>query len=90
MCLVVRIRALMTLILLATYSPVGIIVHPADEQPGFHLGHLAISVFTRRLTRVAAAEQFDFTRAGVSRCPSRFVRRAISDTTDPYVTNRSE
>ncbi len=79
MCLVVRIRALITLALLATYSPVGITVQPADEQPGFHLGHLAMSVFTRRLTRAAAVEQFDVTRAGVSRCPSRYVRRAMSE-----------
>jgi hypothetical protein len=61
--LVARIRALITLILLATWSPVD-------------FDFSGVSVFTRRLTRVAAAEEFDVVRAGgASRCPSRYVRR---------------
>ena len=72
MSLVARIRAVITLILLATWSPVGF-AFSSDES---HVGHFAISVFTRRVTRVAAAEEFDLVRAGVSRCPSRYVRRS--------------
>jgi hypothetical protein len=63
--LVAQIRALITLILLASWSPV-------------ELDFSGVSVFTRRLTRVAAAEEFDVVRAGASRCPSRYVRRAIA------------
>ena len=62
MSLVARIRALIALILLATWSPVD-------------FDFSGVSVFTRRLTRVAAAEEFDVVRAGASRCPSRYVRR---------------
>ena len=72
MSLVAQIRAVITLILLASWSPVGF-AFSSDES---HVGHFAISVFTRRVTRVAAAEEFDLARAGASRCPSRFVRRS--------------
>ena len=71
MSLVARIRALITLILLASWSPVGF-AFSGDES---HVGHFAISAFTRRHSRAAAAEEFDLMRAGVSRCPSRYVRR---------------
>ncbi len=73
---VAQIRALFTLIMLASYSPLGVADH--QESCG---GYLGISVFTGRFTRIAAAQQFDPTKAHVSRCPSRYVRRTIADST---------
>ena len=48
MCLIAQIRALVTTLVLASYSPVGM-----DH------GHLALSLFIARRTRVAASQQFD-------------------------------
>ncbi len=76
MRLVAQFRALFILIMLASYSPLGV-----AEQLEYGGGHLGISVFTGRLTRIAAAQQFDPTKAHVSRCPSRYVRRTITDST---------
>ena len=93
---VAQIRALFTLIMLASYSPLGVAVHRVMEHsapqgvhqvdsarpnPDFRGGYLGISVFTGRFTRIAAAQQFDPTKAHVSRCPSRYVRRTIADST---------
>jgi hypothetical protein len=58
MCLIARIRALITAVVLASYSPVGLAI--GHESPGSgHAGHLAISLFIGRRTRVAASQQFD-------------------------------
>lgn len=72
MCLIARIRALITAVVLASYSPVGLAI--GHESPGSgHAGHLAISLFIGRRTRVAASQQFDIAnrvciriRAGVA------------------------
>lgn len=56
MCLIAYLRALVTTLVLASYSPVGI----AHGSPDLgHTGHLAISLFVARRTRVAASQQFD-------------------------------
>ena len=68
MRLVSRIRALLTLIVLISHSPLGWGVELDGYRPG-------VFMFTGRFTRVAAAQQFDPASAAVSRCPSRFVRR---------------
>jgi hypothetical protein len=94
MRLVAQLRALFTLIMLASYSPLGVAVHRVVEQTATRAVHqvdrarprpefryLGISVFTGRFTRSAAAQQFDPTKAHVSRCPSRYVRRIIADST---------
>jgi hypothetical protein len=47
-------RALVTLIVLANHTPVA------------HVDQLGLSLFIGRFTRVAAAQQFDPTRAAVS------------------------
>ncbi|HEU4592689.1 MAG TPA: hypothetical protein VFS13_17405, partial [Steroidobacteraceae bacterium] len=44
--------------LLANYSPFGLAIGYAGTGPG-HAGHLAISMFIGRRTRVAASQQFD-------------------------------
>jgi hypothetical protein len=63
-----QIRALFTLIVLASQSPLG-----------FEHSTLGMSVFTGRFTRVAAAQSFDLAQAGVSRCPSRYLRRTTAE-----------
>ena len=68
MRLVSRVRALFTLIVLISHSPLGW----SAEREGFRPGAF---MFIGRFTRVAAAQQFDPASAAVSRCPSRFVRR---------------
>jgi len=55
MCLFARIRALLTLIVLASYSP----------APDVGSGHLGLTLFIARRTRVAAIEQFEPTKAAV-------------------------
>jgi hypothetical protein len=50
MFLIAQIRILVTTLVLASYSPVGLDV----GQPG----HLALSLFTGRRTRVAASQEF--------------------------------
>jgi hypothetical protein len=56
MCLIAQIRALVTTLVLASYSPLAI----AHGSPDLgHTGHLAISLFVARRTRVAASQQFD-------------------------------
>jgi polyisoprenoid-binding protein YceI len=86
MRLVARIRVLFTLIVLATYSPLGIAMHRVTDgvdgarpPAEFRGGHLGFSMFTGRYTRLAATRQFDTTQASVSRCPSRYVRRTVAD-----------
>ena len=61
MCLIVRIRVLVTAIVLASFSPVGLATGHGQPDGG-HGGHLAVSLFIGRRTRVAAAEQFDVNR----------------------------
>jgi hypothetical protein len=56
MCFIAQIRALVTTLVLASYSPVGI-AHGSPDLA--HTGHLAISLFVARRTRVAASQQFD-------------------------------
>jgi hypothetical protein len=60
MRLVAPTRALITAVVLATYSPFGLALGDADAVSG-HAGHLAISIFVGRRTRVAAAQHFDVT-----------------------------
>jgi hypothetical protein len=56
MCLIARIRVLITTIVLASYSPLAV----ADGQPDpSRAGHLAMSIFIGRRTRVAASQQFN-------------------------------
>jgi hypothetical protein len=76
MRLIIQIRALITLIVLASNSPLGLAIAQVDW--GTHGSHLGISLFIGRFTRVAAAQQFDPSRAAVSRCPSRFVRQSVT------------
>ena len=66
------------MIVLASHSPVGLALGQLETNWGAHVAHLGISLFVGRFTRVAAAQQFDPTRAGISRCPSRFAQRAIA------------
>ena len=56
MCLIARIRVLITAIVLASYSPLAV-GHGAPDSG--HIGHLAISLFIGRRTRVAASQQFN-------------------------------
>ncbi len=56
MCSIAQIRALITTLVLASYSPLAI-AHGPDAMA--HTGHLAISLFVARRTRVAASQQFD-------------------------------
>jgi hypothetical protein len=56
MCLIARIRALITSLVLASYSPLALAHCPGATG---HTGHLALSLFIGRRTRVAASEQFD-------------------------------
>ena len=58
MCLIARIRILITAMVLASYSPVGIAIGHESPESG-HAGHLAISLFIGRRTRVAASQQFE-------------------------------
>lgn len=58
MCLIARFRALVTALVLASYSPFGTALLPAESGSG-HAGHLAVSMFIGRRTRVAASQQFD-------------------------------
>jgi len=56
MCLIAWIRALITTMVLASFSPLPI----GHGEPGAgHTGHLAMSLFLSRRTRVAASQQFD-------------------------------
>ena len=70
MRLFARLRALFTLIALISYSPLGY----ADSGAG----QLGVSVFIGRFSRAAAAEALDPTKADVSRCPSRYLRRTAT------------
>lgn len=58
MCLIARIRVLITTIVLASYSPLGHAIGLGDAELG-RAGHLAISMFVGRRTRVAASQQFE-------------------------------
>jgi hypothetical protein len=71
MCLLARIRTLITALVLASYSPVGLAI--GHESPdSAHGGHLALSLFTGRRTRVAASQQFEVaSRVCVSPAPVR-------------------
>ena len=64
MCLIARIRALVTALVLASFSPVGLAAGHGQPDAG-HGGHLAISLFIGRRTRVAASQQFDVNRPAV-------------------------
>ncbi len=58
MCLIAWIRAVITTIVLASYSPLVV----GHGQPGAErVGHLAVSLFIGRRTRVAASQQFNVT-----------------------------
>jgi alkylation response protein AidB-like acyl-CoA dehydrogenase len=50
------IRALTTLLTLASWSPVAFAAHSPGPP---HPGHLGITLFIARRTRVAASQQFD-------------------------------
>ena len=60
MCLIAWIRALITTIVLASYSPLVIGHGQPDAE---RVGHLAISLFIGRRTRVAASQQFNVTNS---------------------------
>jgi hypothetical protein len=69
-----KIRALMTLVMLAAWSPVGVAIE--NEH---HASHLATSLFVARRTRIAAAEQFDPAMAAIAtRRPSRDALGAVA------------
>jgi hypothetical protein len=72
MCFFARIRALLTLLVLAHFSPLALATHQSAEQPvpTFGGGQLGISLFIARRTRVAATEQFEPTRAAIVRLES--------------------
>lgn len=55
MCLIAWIRVLITTMVLASYSPLAIGHGEPDAE---HVGHLSISLFIGRRTRVAAAQHF--------------------------------
>ncbi len=78
MRLIARIRVLFTLIVLANYSPLGVVIHRVTGESA-PVGCLGISLFTGRLTRAAAAQQFEPAHGAVSRCPSRYLRKAVAD-----------
>jgi polyisoprenoid-binding protein YceI len=93
MRLLTQIRALFVLVVLASHSPLGFGVEAnaiAPVQNGsysvdrallrliFRVGYVGLSTFTGRFTRFEATMQFDPTKAAVSRCPSRYVRRSIA------------
>jgi hypothetical protein len=78
MRLLAQIRALFTLIVLASHSPLGFAIHQAAELPA-PMGIVGISMFTARFTRVAAAQAFDPAKAAISRCPSRYLRRTTAE-----------
>jgi hypothetical protein len=62
MCLIARIRVLITTIVLASYSPLAV----GHGQPDAgHTGHLAISLFIGRRTRVAASQQFNVANGAI-------------------------
>jgi hypothetical protein len=61
MCLLATIRILLTTLVLASYSPYGF----DAGQPG----HLAISLFIARRTRVAASQEFQVGSQAVSAFP---------------------
>jgi hypothetical protein len=58
MKLIARIRVLITAVVLASYSPFGL-GFGQDDSASSHAGHLGISIFIGRRTRVAASQQFD-------------------------------
>ncbi len=63
MCLIAWIRALITTIVLASYSPLVIGHGQPDAE---RVGHLAISLFIGRRTRVAASQQFNVTNSAIA------------------------
>src|SRR4029079_5176895 len=65
MCQIAQIRALITAIVLASFSPFGLALFHGDQDRA-HTGHLAISLFIGRRTRVAAAQQFNVTAASLA------------------------
>jgi hypothetical protein len=60
MCLSAHIRVLITTVVLASYSPLGHAIGIGDAELG-RAGHLAVSLFLNRRTRVAASQHFDAT-----------------------------
>jgi len=89
MRLFTQIRALVAMIVLASHSPVGLALGQLETDWGAHVAHMGISLFVGRFTRVAAAQQFEPTQTGISRCPSRFVLRAIAAMKDCAGSPRS-
>jgi hypothetical protein len=79
MCLIAQIRALITTLVLASYSPLGIAHGPHDLGHG---GHLALSLFVGRRTRVAASEQFDVSHHRPSGHTSRMSGVPTSNTSN--------
>jgi len=64
MCLIAWIRALITTIVLASYSPLAVGHGQSDSG---RVGHLAISLFIGRRTRVAASQQFNVSGQAMDR-----------------------
>lgn len=62
MYLIAWIRALITTLVLASYSPLGLAIDHGEPDSG-QVGHLAISLFIGRRTRVAASQQFNVTNS---------------------------
>ena len=58
MCLIAWIRVLITTLVVAGYAPCGHAFGLGDAELG-RAGHLAVSIFIGRRTRVAASQQFD-------------------------------
>jgi hypothetical protein len=78
MLLLTRIRASIALLVLMSHSPLAVAFEHAHAAGLPQVGHLGITLFVGRRTRVAASELFDLTKPAISRCPSRSVRRTIA------------
>jgi hypothetical protein len=68
MCLMTWIRALITTIVLASHSPLGLVIDHGEPESG-RGGRLAISLFIGRRTRVAASQHFDVTSREIFQQP---------------------
>ena len=79
MCLIAWIRTLITTMVLASYSPFGLAIHHG-EPDSRHVGHLAISLFIGRRTRVAASQQFDVSNRAIFYSPAAAGDSATSRT----------
>ncbi|HET9862006.1 MAG TPA: hypothetical protein VFP37_01075 [Steroidobacteraceae bacterium] len=78
MKLIARMRVLITAVVLASYSPFGLGLG-CDEGGSGHAGHLAISIFVGRRTRVAASQHFEVTGRVIVQPPAMRAGEAADD-----------